>query len=188
MIKKLIPYCADCIRAGGRSSAFNNLKLGKENKIIITDSTIFEADNKEINEIMKKYALNKSTMAIYKGALILEDEKNRFYSPLLYTEAKFERETGKIKLIAENENMIINIGLISSLIENDVDIIENTINELTEIEQPEKIDFKKVLSGLINLDGFEIKEENIIFLAKMPENIAGLLNELKLINKYYEEL
>ena len=51
-IKKLVLYSLDCVRACGRSSGFNNLKSGKENKIIITDLKEFESDNKEIIEMM----------------------------------------------------------------------------------------------------------------------------------------
>ena len=185
-VKKLTLYCLDCVKATGRASGFNNLKSNKENKIIITDSTEFEADNKEITEIMTLQALNKSTMSIIKGGLFLEGQrgKDKFYSPLLYSEAELKRNGDKIELLTDEE-MSVNVGLISSLLENDSEKVENIISQLLEIESPEKIDFKKVLSGLINLDGFEIKEENAVILAKMPENIAGLINELKTIAELY---
>ena len=186
-IKKLSLYCLDCVKACGRSSAFNNLKNGKENKIIITSDIEFDADNKEINEIMTKYALNKSTMGIFKGCLMLEGErkKERFYSPLLYCEAELIREGDKIRLEYDEDNMGVNVCLIAALLENDADIVENTINELLNIENLCQIDFKKVLSGLINLNDLEIKEENAIILAKTPESIAGLVNELKVISERY---
>lgn len=186
-IKKLVLYCLDCVKATGRANnSFNNLKSNKENKIIITDLTEFEADNKAIIEIMTLQALNKSTMSIIKGGLFLEGVKgkDKFYSPLLYSEAELKRTGDKIELLTDDE-MSVNVGLISSLLENDADIVENTISQLLEIENPEKIDFKKVLSGLINLEGFEIKEQNAVILAKMPENIAGLINELKTIAELY---
>ena len=63
--------------------------------------------------------------------------------------------------------------------------MENVINQLMEIEEPASVDFESILRGLINLDGFEIKKENAIFLAKTPENVAGLINELKKISEYY---
>ena len=185
-VKKLTLYCLDCVKATGRSSGFNNLKSNKENKIIITDSTEFEADNKEIIEIMTLQVLNKSTMSIINGGLFLEGArgKDKFYSPLLYSEAELKRTGDKIELLADDE-MSVNVGLISSLLENDSEKVENIISQLLEIENPEKIDFKKVLSGLINLDGLEIKEENAVILAKMPENVAGLINELKMIAELY---
>ena len=185
-IKKLTLYCLDCVKATGRASGFNNLKSNKENKIIVTDATEFEADNKDITEIMTLQALNKSTMSIIKGGLFLEGQKgkDKFYSPLLYSEAELVREGDKIKLVCDDE-VSVNIGLISSLLENDSEKVENIISQLLEIENPEKIDFKKVLSGLINIDGFEIKEQNAVILAKMPENIAGLINELKQISELY---
>lgn len=186
-VKKLVLYCLDCVKATGKASGFNNIKSNKENKIIITDSTEFEADNKEIIEMMTLQALNKSTMSIIKGGLFLEGSrgKDKFYSPLLYSEAELIREGDKIKLVCADDEMSVNVGLISSLLENDSEKVENIISQLLEIENPEKIDFKKVLSGLINLDGFEIKEENAVILAKMPENIAGLINELKMIAELY---
>ena len=185
-VKKLTLYCLDCVKATGKASGFNNLKSNKENKIIITNATEFEADDKEIIEMMTLQALNKSTMSIIKGGLFLEGQrgKDKFYSPLLYSEAELIREGDKIKLVSDDEKSV-NVGLISSLLENDSEKVENIISQLLEIEQPEKIDFKKVLSGLINLDGFEIKEENAVILAKMPENIAGLINELKTIAELY---
>lgn len=186
-VKKLTLYALDCVKATGRTNnSFNNLKSNKENKIIITDLTEFEADNKEIIEIMTLQALNKSIMSIIKGGLFLEGQKgkDKFYSPLLYSEAELIREGDKIKLVSDEE-MSVNVGLISSLLENDSEKVENIISQLLEIESPEKIDFKKVLSGLINLDGLTITNDNAVILAKMPENVAGLINELKTIAELY---
>ena len=181
--KKMLLYSLDCIKSTAKNSVFNNLKGSKENKIIITNATEFEADNKGIIEIMTKWALNKSTMAIYYGSLMLEGSK--VYSPLLYCEAELIREGDKIKLQYDDDSMGVNVGLISSLLDNDSDIIENTINQLLDIENPEKIDFKKVLGGLINMDGLTIKEEKAIILSKVNESIAGLVNELKAISELY---
>ena len=186
-IKRLVLYCLDCVKATGRANnSFNNLKSNKENKIIITDSTEFEADNKEIIEIMTLQKLNKTTMAIIKGGLFLEGSRGRdkFYSPLLYSEAELIREDDKIKLITD-DGMSVNVGLISSLLENDSEKIENIISQLLEIDNPEKIDFKKVLSGLINLEGLAIKEQNAVILANIPNNTAGLIQELKQIADLY---
>lgn len=181
-VKKLTLYCLDCVRSCGKSSGFNNLKSNKENKIIVTESAEFGADNREIIEMMTLYALNKSTMGIYKGSLILEGSKGRdkFYSPLLFAPVELVRLGDKI--IVQAEEMSANVGLISSLLENDVDIIENTINQLLDVEA---VDFKKVISGLINLNDFNIKDEKILFLTKTPESVAGLINELKLISSEY---
>lgn len=186
-VKKLTLYCLDCVKATGRASGFNNLKSNKENKIIITNDIEFEADDKEITEIMTLQALNKSTMSIIKGGLFLEGQrgKDKFYSPLLYSEAELIREGDKIRLVSDDEGMAVNVGLISSLLENDSEKVENIIGQLLEIENPEKIDFKKVLSGLINLEGLTITNDNAVILAKMPENVAGLINELKMISELY---
>lgn len=187
MIKKLCDYCIDCVKSAGRISGFNNLKSDKNNRIIITDATEFEADNKEVVEMMTLYALNRSTMNILRGCLFVEGVKghNRYYSPLLYTEAELIREDDKIRLLYDEDNVTINIGLISSLLDSDIDIVENTINQLLDIENPEKIDFKKVINGLINLEGLTIKDETAVILARLPESTAGLLNELKIISNEY---
>ena len=184
-VKKLCLYCADCVKSSNR--AFNNLKSNKDNKIIYTNDNEFAADDKKIIDMMTIAALNKSTMGIYRGSLFLEGEKgrNNYYSPLLYTPVELIREGEKIILQYDNDNICINIGLISSLLENDSDIVENVINQLMEIDEPASVDFESILRGLINLDGFEIKKENALFLAKTPENVAGLINELKKINEYY---
>lgn len=184
-VKKLCLYCANCVKSSNR--AFNNLKSNKDNKIIYTDSSEFKADDKAIIDMMTLAALNKSTMGIYKGFLFLEGEKgrNKFYSPLLYAPVELIREGEKIILQYDNDNICINISLISSLLENDSDIVENVINQLMEIEEPSSVDFESILRGLINLDGFEIKKENAIFLSKTAENVAGLINELKKISEIY---
>ena len=116
-VKKLTLYCLDCVKATGKASGFNNLKSNKENKIIITNDIDFEADNKEIIEVMTLQTLNKSTMSIIKGGLFLEGQKgkDKFYSPLLYCEAELKRTGDKIELLADDE-MSINVGLISSLL------------------------------------------------------------------------
>ena len=183
--KKLLLYSLDCIKATAKNSVFNNIKGNKENKIIITDSKEFKADNKEIIEIMTKYALNKTTMGIYAGALILSGTKGKeqFYSPVLYTDAELVRDGDKIRLVYDEDGMNINVGLIASLLENNEEEIEKVINDLLNIESPEKIDFKKVLSGLINMENITIKDEKAIILSKTNESIAGLINELQEIIK-----
>ena len=187
-IKKLCLYSLDCIKSTSKNSDFTDLKRSKENKVIITDLTEFEADNKDIIDIMTKYALNRSIMGIYAGKLMLIGErgKNRFYSPLLYTEAELVRNGDKVELNHDND-YCINVSLISSLLtDNDSEIVENTIDQLLSIDGDlTKIDFKKVLSGLINLDGMIIKDENALILAKTPESVAGVINELRQIADIY---
>ena len=186
-IKKLTLYCLDCVKSTGKNAAFNNLRGNKENKVIITSDIEFESDNKDVIEIMTKYALNKTTMGIYRGGLILEGTKgkNKYYSPLLFTECELIREGDKIMLNYDDDNITVNVGLIASLLDNDTEIVENVINQLLSIENPQNIDFKKVLSGLINLDGLSIKDEHAVILARTPESIAGLVNELKTIAELY---
>lgn len=187
-IKKLTLYCIDCIKACGRSSAFNNLRSNKDNKILITSETSWASDCKEVIEIMTLAALNKSTMSIIKGALMAEGviKKEKFYSPLLYCEAELKRDGYKIRLEYDNDNIEINYSLLSSLLDNDSEIVENVVNQLMEIENPEQIDFISVLKGLMpNINGLTIKKENAVILAKSPESVAGLINELKQISEIY---
>lgn len=187
-IKKLTLYCLDCVKSTSKNSDFVNLQKNKDNKVIITDLNEFEADNKNIIEIMTKRALNKTTMSIYKGFLILEGArgKDKFYSPLLYCEAELIREGDKIKLQYDEDDMGVNVGLIAALLDNNADIIENTINELLSIENPLQIDFKKVLSGLINnIEGMTITDNEALILAKTPDSVAGVINELKAISELY---
>ena len=186
-IKKLCLYCLDCIKSSGKNTAFNNLKGNKDNKITITDAEQFKADNKEIIDIMTLQALNKSTMQIFKGYLIAEGTiKNQKYcTPLLYMPAELERNGDKINLICDDD-FEINYSFISSLLDNDVEKVEIIVNQLQQIEEPEKIDFTAVLKGLIpDINKLSIKNKQAVILAKNPENIAGLINELKMISEEY---
>lgn len=196
--KKLISYCLDCIKHTGRASGFNNLLSNKDNKIIILNDNAdnatdngggvyqFPADNKEIVQIMTKYALNKSTMSLLYGRLFLCGQisaNEKYYSPLLFADAELIRQGDNIILECNEDELNINTGLISSLLENDEDIIENVISQLIEIENPAHIDFEKVLCGLIDFQRYrlEIKKQDALILAKTPESIAGLVNELRQI-------
>lgn len=184
MLLKLLNYNLDCIKNIGRNTAFINLKSNKDNIIKVIDNDVFNADNEEIIKIMTKAALNKQAMSLIYSQLILSDKG--IFSPLLFTNAELIRENDLIKLVLDDD-FKINIGLISSLLENNEELIENTINELLSIDNPETIDFKSVLFGLIpSLKNKEIKEEKTIILAKMPEMNAGLINELKELIKIYE--
>lgn len=183
-IKKLASYCLDCVKYSGRGGAFNNLKNAK---MYITNSDMFKADDKKINEIMMAYALNQGTMSLIYGRLFLEGQqgKSSYYSPLLYTECRLERD-GDIIRLKKDENFTINVGLIACLLDKDADIIEASMEQLLNIEEPEKIDFKAVLKGIIpDFKGLKITDKNAVILAKMPESTAGLIAELKEIIKNY---
>ena len=181
-IKKLCLYSLDCIKST-KNNAFCNLKSSKDNKIYITNDLEFNADNKEIVEIMTKYALNKSTMSVLYGRYIVES--NKYYCPLLFTDAELVRNGDKIELIY-NDDFEINYSLISSLLENDVEIVENVVNQIMTIENPEQIDIISVLNGLIpDFKKLDIKNEKSIILTKTPESIAGVINELRLISELY---
>lgn len=187
-VKKLVGYSMDVLKTLGRKSAFNNLKGNKENKIIITNAEEWQADYKEIVEMMTTQVLNKTTMTIYKGFYNVEGEikKEKFYSPLLYCEAQIIREGDKLKLDYDKDDIEINYSLVSSLLDNDDEKIEVIVNQLMDISNPEEIDILSVLSGLIpSINQLNIKKENLVILAKNSEHIAGMLNELKQIYEMY---
>jgi len=187
-VKKLVGYSMDVLKTLGRKSAFNNLKGNKENKIIITNAEEWQADYKEIVEMMTIQALNKTTMTIYKGFYTVEGEikKEKFYSPLLYCEAQIIREGNKLKLDYDKDDIEINYSLVSSLLDNDDEKIEVIVNQLMDISNPEEIEILSVLSGLIpSINQLNIKKENLVILAKNSEHIAGMLNELKQIYEMY---
>lgn len=187
-IKKLTSYCLDCVKYSGRCGAFNNLNSNNSNIVysLYSDISEFEASDKKINEIMMSYALNKGTMTLLLGKLFLKgtlNKKTQLYSPLLYTGCMLTREGDIIKLTHDND-FIINVGLIACLLDKDTDIIEASIEQLLNIEEPEKIDFKSVLTGIIpDMKEVEIIDKSAVILAKMPESTAGLIAELKEIVK-----
>ena len=184
MIKKLVNYQYDCIRQAIKSSSFNNLNGCKDNKIIVFNDDTFNGDDKDINEIMTKYALNKSTMQLLYSNLFIKGEKGRdkFYTPLLYSDARLYRDGDKIHLDID-EDMTLNIGMISNLMDaTEEDKIEAIIGQLLDIET---CDLLTTMGGLLDLTGMEIIKQKAIILTKMPESTAGLLNELKIISELY---
>lgn len=182
-IKKLCNYMYDCTRQAIKSSSFNNLTSNKENKIFLTDAVEFEGDNKEIIDLMTKHALNGQTMDLLHSEIFIKGEKgkNKFYSPLLYSEAKLYREGDKIKLEKE-ENQSLNIGIIANLCEGESEQVENIIEQLLDVDA---CDLSTVMNGLLNMDGIEIIKQNAIILAVLPNSTAGLLSELKKIAENY---
>ena len=191
-ILKLSNYMLDCVKATQKASGFNN--ISKDKKIDFCANG-WAVDNKEINEILTESALNKSTMTLIYGTCFIEAKKGRetFYSPLLYAECKLIRQDDKILPVVDFENdLTINYGVIASLFNNDLELIENKMEQLTEIINPMACDFAAILQGLF---GEEVMEENKIkildnkeeklILSKIPENLAGLINELKTIIKNY---
>lgn len=187
-IKKLCNYMIDCVKYQGRSNtAFNNLKSNKNNKIVFTPEKVFNGDDKRIVELLTAAQLNKDTMSILYCDMFLigKNGKNEYFAPVLYADANLIRAGDKIVLETDGE-MIVNIGMLASLFENELSEVENIINQILEIENPEKIDFEKVLRGLIpGLEKMTIRKDNALILAKTPDNIAGILTELKKIAEKY---
>lgn len=183
MIKKISNYMYDCVREAFKSSAFHNLKSNKANKIVVTNATEWAGDDKGIIEVMTKAALNKATMNLIYGEMFLAGErgKQKFYTPLIYSDCELKRAGGAI--VAEvNEEKTLNIGAISCLLGDNAEEVENIIEQLMEVPIN---DFETVLKGLVNLDGLEIVKQKAVILAKLPDATSGLLNELKQISELY---
>ena len=181
MIKKLALYCYDCIREEFKSSSFRNLKSDKKNIIYETLETTFKNDNENILEIMTKYQLNKSDRALIYGEMFLIG-KNKYFTPLIYRNIDIIRENGALKIVFQDDEPILNVGAISSLLKCDDDNISIIIEQL--METINESDFKGILKGLLNLEGLNILEnKKAVILAKLPEATAGLLNELQQICK-----
>ena len=181
MIKKLALYCYDCIREEFKSSSFRNLESDKKNIIYETLETTFKNDNENILEIMTKYQLNKSDRALIYGEMFLTGQ-NKYFTPLIYRNIYIVRENGALKIVFQDDEPILNVGAISSLLKCDDDNISIIIEQL--METINESDFKGVLRGLVNLDGLNILEDKkAVILAKLPEATAGLLNELQEICK-----
>lgn len=176
-IKKLLNYSYDCVRQSLKANSFNNIKEG----VYIIENNIFAADDKKINEIMSKHALNKSTINLLYSELFIKNDK--LYTPLLYSECELIRDGGKIK-IEKEENYTLNVGAIANLLADneEEEKIEYIINELLDVAI---IDIEKVMTGLLNIDNLEFIKQNALILAKLPESTAGLLNELKKISELY---
>lgn len=197
-ILKLSNYMLDCVKATQKASGFNNISKDKKINFCFNGWAV---DNKEINEILTESALNKSTMTLIYGTCFIEAQKGRevFYSPLLYAECKLIRQDDKIMPVVDFENdLTINYGVIASLFNNnnDLELIENKMEQLTEIINPMACDFRAILQGLFGeevmednnikfLDNNNNNKEEKLILSKIPENLAGLMNELKTIIKNY---
>ena len=83
--------------------------------------------------------------------------------------------------ISDEKNL--NVGAISSLLENDEEKIELIIQQL--IDNIENPNINKLLASIVNMQGVEIQRKNAIILAKLPDATAGMLEELKEISKKY---
>ena len=178
-IKKLTSYCLDCVK----STTKGNMKA--EKIIIDNNNGLFNADNKEINDIMIKAKLNQSTMSLIYGFKWFIKENN---TPLMYyTDIEIIREAEKIKILLDDDDLQINFNFLASLFDNDIEIVENITEQLTDLIDLKNINFEAVLMGLIGdkLTSYTIEHKNALMLVKMPENTAGLINELNQIIREY---
>ena len=155
--------------------------------MILSDDLIFKSDDKAINELLIKSKLNQSTMQLIYGFKYFIKELN---TPLLYyTDVEIIRDGDNIRALINDDNLQINFNFLANLFENDIEIIEIITSQLINLSDDDlkNIDFKAVLMGLIGdkLKEYTIINQNALMLVKMPENTAGLINELKQIEKEY---
>ena len=179
IINKICLYSYDIIREEFKSNSFKNLKSNKDNKIIFVDGEKMPID-KEIIDVMQSYELNKGGLNLLYGSYFLDGEK--IFTPLIYQDLILKIEDDFIKLSISDEKNL-NVGAISSLLENDEEKIELIIQQL--IDNLDNPNIDKLLASLVNMQGVEIQRKNAIILAKLPNATAGLLEELKEISKKY---
>ena len=179
IINKICLYSYDIIREEFKSNSFKNLKSNKDNKIIFVDGERMPID-KEIMDIMQSYELNKGGLNLLYGSYFLEGEK--IFTPLIYQDLILKIEDDFIKLSRSDEKNL-NVGAISSLLENDEEKIELIIKQL--IDNIDNPNIDKLLASLVNMQGVDVQRKNAIILAKLPNATAGLLDELKEISKIY---
>ena len=180
LINKICLYSYDIIREEFKSNSFKNLKSNKDNKIIFVDGEKMPID-KKIMDVMQSYELNKGGLNLLYGSYFLEGEK--IFTPLIYQDLKLNVDGDAINFnISDEKNL--NVGAISSLLENDEEKIEIIIQQLMDNLDNPNID--KLLASLVNMQDVEIQRKNAIILAKLPNATAGLLEELKEISKKYD--
>ena len=185
-VKKLVNFMYGITKAETKASAFNNLESCKDNKILITDKTVFEGDDKEVIELQTLHALNQYSMNLIKGEYILigSKGKQKFKTPLFYTDIKLQRNGDKIEVIEEGERTL-NIGAVSCVVGENESLIETTIENLMQCEEIEN--FEEIFRALIPLDeNLRIEKQTALILAKLPDSTMTILNELKELSKIYE--
>ena len=180
-ITQLAKYCYDCIREEFKSSSFRNLDSDKNNLLYLTNKLTWQADNQQVLDIAMKYELNKTDRALIYGSKFLTGTKgkNKYFTPLVYQNLTIENQGAKLVGSLDNEK-ILNVGAISSLLSEDEEQASMIISQLMEVIN--KDIFDKVLTNLVNLENFSIDNKNsAIILTKLPDASAGLLNELEQI-------
>lgn len=180
-ITQLAKYCYDCIREEFKSSSFRNLDSDKNNLLFFTNKLSWQADNQEVLEIAMKYELNKTDRALIYGTKFLSGTKgkNKYFTPLVYQNLTIENHGAKLVGHLDNE-LILNVGAISSLLSEDEEQASMIISQLMEVVNEDV--FEKVLTNLVNLEDFTIdNKSSAVILAKLPDASAGLLNELEKI-------
>ncbi len=135
-VKKVCNYLHDCVREEVKSSTFRNLKADKDNKWVFLKGSeslftnfdtplLLEGSDSSIVELMVQTQTSQKDKYLIYGYLFLmgkngnSKKNNEFLTPLLYANAKLDREGTKIKLSIDEEVLSLNTGAISQLIQKE---------------------------------------------------------------------
>ncbi len=135
-VKKICNYLHDCVREEVKSSTFRNLKADKDNKWVFLKGSeslftnfdtplLLEGSDSTITELMVQSQMSQKDKYLIYGYLFLtgkngaSKKNSEFLTPLLYTNAKLDRQGTKIKLTLEEDVLSLNTGAISQLIQKE---------------------------------------------------------------------
>jgi hypothetical protein len=191
LINNMCLYYKDCIREEVKSSSFRNLTGNKDNKLVeVSNNNLkFNLDNEKIIEIMTLSEINKLDRQLIYGEMFITGNinKNVYYTPLRYFDLKLYRQGHHIVGEYDKDNPILNIGAISTLLDNEPELIENSINTLLDYVTSNELE--TVLKSLVDLKGLRVESnKKAIILAKVPDASAGLIRELDEIAKVYDNI
>src|SRR5574344_2052464 len=151
-IKRLSLYLHDCVREEVKSSTFRNLKQDKENKWIFLngEEEIFhnfpininlDGADANLTELMLQSEMSKKDKYLIYGYLFLIGKNsktkryNEFLTPLLYMNAKLEREGKYITCSVQDEVLSLNTGALANLMKksDDEDEMEHMLEGLLDV-------------------------------------------------------
>lgn len=200
--KRLCQYLHDCIREEVKSSTFRNLAIDKDNKWVFLEAdagTLISPNNplrldgsdNSLTEIMVQSDTAQKDKYMIFGFLFLEGKSGKrksaseFLTPLLYIPCKIERSGSNLALILNEENLSLNTGALSALMEyKDEDQAENLFCGLIDVVPDYPITREKMQIFLTTLKSI-IPELDVkdcgSFFDKVPQN--GDESEICITNK-----
>jgi len=219
--KRLCQYLHDCIREEVKSSTFRNLAIDKDNKWVFLESDAgmlispnnplrLDGSDNSLTEMMVQSDTGQKDKYMIFGFLFLEGKSGKrksaseFLTPLLYIPCKIERSGANLALILNEENLSLNTGALSALMEyKDEDQAENLFCGLIDVVPDYPITREKMQIFLTTLksiipeldvkdcSGFFdkvpqtgeeseicITNKSAVILTKRPSITAGVLHEL----------